>query len=328
VPSAEAGVVRADRLDGGLGYLQVVGFPEPALFKPALDRAMRALVGSKALIIDVRQNFGGDPKGAAYLASYLMPPGKRVHLNTFVSREPFSVDYKREDFFSSRTPVRFATQPVYVLVSKRTFSGGEEFAYDMQALIRGTLIGETTAGAANPTGPVPLGEDMTASIPWGRAENPITLSNWEHKGVEPDIPVPAEDALAVVFARFGLPPARDIDAVSRGRVFAPRTAPAPGAEVALRRLIQGFASGSPPYWAMTPDYATFVRQNLAQSRALAARMGRLRTLEFDEAGMWGGDIYLATFERGQQLVSIALAPNGKIAGGEIIGPPTAAAPAP
>jgi hypothetical protein len=73
---------------------------------------------------------------------------------------------------------------------------------------------------------------------------------------------------------------------------------------------------------MTPDYAASLRQTLAQERVLAARMGRLLDLEFQEAGFWGGDVYLATYEKGAQLMSIALAANGKIAASEVIGPPT------
>ena len=77
MPPMEAGVVRADKLAGGIGYIEVVAFPPPAAFKPALDRAMAGLAGSKALIIDVRRNTGGAPPAVAYLVSYLLAGDQR-----------------------------------------------------------------------------------------------------------------------------------------------------------------------------------------------------------------------------------------------------------
>jgi hypothetical protein len=84
-PRSEAGVVRADQLDGGIGYIEVVSFPPKERFKPTLDRAMTALAGSRALIIDVRRNTGGDPAAVSYLASFLVPPGSMTHINDIVS---------------------------------------------------------------------------------------------------------------------------------------------------------------------------------------------------------------------------------------------------
>ena len=81
-----------------------------------------------------------------------------------------------------------------MLTAGRTFSGGEECAYDFQTQKRATLIGETTGGGSNPGGTFPLSHDFVAFIPTGRAINPITHTNWEHVGVKPDIAVPAADA--------------------------------------------------------------------------------------------------------------------------------------
>lgn len=139
MPVNEAGVTRADRLAGGIGYLEVVVFPPPQIFNPVLDRAMAALEGSNALILDVRRNRGGSPESVAYLVSYLIEPGRPI--NTIVSREPKTTNFTRENHNSVPTPVSFAEIPVYVLTSAKTFSGGEELAYDLQALKRGTIIG-------------------------------------------------------------------------------------------------------------------------------------------------------------------------------------------
>src|SRR5690606_24868602 len=94
------------------------------------------------------------------------------------------------------------------LTSSDTFSGGEEFAYDMQTQKRGMLIGETTGGGANPGETVKLAGGFAAFIPDGQAVNPVTGTNWEQVGVKPDRDVPAADALAAGYVA-ALEAARD-----------------------------------------------------------------------------------------------------------------------
>ena len=317
MPPMEAGVVRADKLAGGIGYIEVVAFPPPAAFKPALDRAMAGLAGSKALIIDVRRNTGGAPPAVAYLVSYLLAGDQRVHINDIVARTPGTDEFTRQSSYSEPTPVSFAGVPVYVLTSSRTFSGGEEFAYDVKSLGRAKLVGELTGGGANPTGGVPLGNGFQASIPFGRAENPITRANWEGHGVDPDIAVPAGDALGIALERLGAAPAADIAAASLERVFAPRSEPTPGTEAALRGFLAGLTSGSPDYDALTPQFADVVRRQMERTQGLFASLGELRSMTFREPGMMGGDAYDVVFANGGLTVSVALTPDGKIAGAAI-----------
>src|SRR5262249_42409895 len=89
--------------------------------------------------------------------------------------------------------------PLYVLTSARTFSGAEEFSNNMKVLKRAKLVGETTGGGANPGGFFPLGAGLGMFIPTGRAVNPVTGTNWEGKGVQPDEKVAAADALNVAY---------------------------------------------------------------------------------------------------------------------------------
>jgi C-terminal processing protease CtpA/Prc len=82
-----------------------------------------------------------------------------------------------------------------VLTSRRTFSGAEEFSYNLKNLKRATIVGETTGGGAHPVAPQEIDERFVAVVPNGRAINPITKTNWEGVGVEPDVKVPAAEAL-------------------------------------------------------------------------------------------------------------------------------------
>ena len=318
MPRSEAGVVRADRLAGDVGYIEVIGFPPLPAFKPTLDKAMSALKGSRALIIDARRNMGGSPDAVGYFVSYLIPPDRSIEINDIVSRVPKTKTFDRKTFDSQPTAVNFANIPVYVLTSENTFSGGEEFAYDVQTHKLGKIVGETTGGGANPTGPADLGHGFVASIPWGRAENPITKTNWEGSGVQPDIHVPAPDALKAALTRLAQKPATDIAAASLKQVFAPRSTPLPGSEAAARQFIAGIVSGNPDYSSMTPEFASFNREHLPMLRQnLLLPLGALRSIKFEEVGMMGSDEYRASFATGAIIVAVTLDANGKVAGAQM-----------
>src|SRR5690606_22107355 len=245
-PRAEAGVARADRLAGDIGYIEIVAFPPRDTFKAPVDRAMAPLADTRALIVDVRRNGGGDPMSVAYLVSYFLESEEPVHINRFIWRNPGTETYRTDEFWSTTTPFSYAGKPVYVLTSERTFSGGEEFAYDMQVMDLGVLVGETTGGGANPGGGAPLAAGLSMFVPGGRAENPITGTNWEGVGVVPDIETASTAALKVALEPLGeSPAAREIDALSVARVFEPRSTPPPGSEAAVRRLSDELARGEP-----------------------------------------------------------------------------------
>ena len=320
-PMTEVGIVRADRLPGDIGYIELIAFPPPELFKPVLDRALAALKGSKALIIDVRRNGGGTPQSVDYLVGYLLPSDQRIEISDFLARVPNSNTFTRQRVMSEPTPFSFAGVPVYVLISKETFSGGEGFAYDLQALKRGTLIGEVTGGGANAVDGVPLGHDLMGMIPFGRPENPITKTNWEGVGVQPDVAAAADDALKVALQRLGQAPVAKIEAVSRDRVFTPRTAAQPGSERALRQLIAGYAEGKLDETIMTSEAAARLRQMLPQTRAALASLGALKSVRFLEADPIGANRYELSFERGTAIIALFLDPGGKIFFASPIMPP-------
>ena len=316
-PSAEAGIVRADRLAGGVGYIELAAFPPLAAFKPALDRAMTALKGSKALIIDDRRNGGGDPASVAYAVSFLVPPERHLHINDIVSRTAKTTDFTREGTDSQPTPVSFAGIPVYVLTSRGTFSGGEEFAYDVKTHRLGQIVGEVTGGGANLTGPVPLGDGFMAAIPFGRSESPVTKTNWEGTGVQPDVAVPAADAFKTALERLGQPGVADVAAASKKQVFTLRTTPLPGSEAAARSLLAGLSSGTPDYGAMSPQFADVTRQQLPQLHGLIQSFGEMKAMSSIGLGPGGGDQYKASFAGGALVLGIQLAPDGKVAGAMI-----------
>ena len=186
------GFERIERLACNVGYIDLRNFHSAEFGGPTAIAAMNFVANSKAIIFDLRQNGGGDPDMVQLISSYLFGD-KPVHLNSLYWREGETTE---EYWTDPKVPgVRSPDTPVYVLTSSRTFSAAEEFSYNLQCLGRATLVGETTGGGAHPGGSVPIDDQFSVWIPMGRAINPITETNWEGVGVEPEVDVPARVAL-------------------------------------------------------------------------------------------------------------------------------------
>jgi len=188
------GFSKVERLPGNIGYLEFLNFMDPELGADTVAAALNFVNNTEALIIDMRNNGGGNPAMVALVCSYLFGP-EPVHLNDLYWRE----GNRTEEFWTKKEVAgkRYLNKDVYVLTSKRTFSGAEEFSYNLKNLKRATIIGETTGGGAHPGGGFRITEHFGMFVPTGRAISPITKTNWEGTGVTPDVAVPAEQALLV-----------------------------------------------------------------------------------------------------------------------------------
>jgi len=178
-------------LPRNIGYLKLDGFPDPSICEAKARAAMASLNHADAIIFDLRDNTGGYPKMVALIASYLFD--RPTHLNDMYDRGNNSTE-------ESWTPPpvagnRLADKPAYVLTSSKTFSGAEEFSYDLKMLKRATIVGEATSGR----GHIPVGrridDHFEIRVPDRRPINPISKTDWDGPGVQPDVKVNAADAL-------------------------------------------------------------------------------------------------------------------------------------
>jgi len=183
-------------LDGNVGYMKLDAFNDTSLSGPTAIAAMNFLGYTDALIIDLRENGGGSPSLIQTIMAYLLE--ESTHLNSFYIRDGDSL----EQFWSAPyvPGPSMADVDLYVLTSGYTFSAAEEFTYNVKNLGRGTIVGEVTGGGAHPVAGY-LFDDMNivVRVPFGRAINPISGTNWEGTGVQPDIEVPADQALDAAY---------------------------------------------------------------------------------------------------------------------------------
>jgi hypothetical protein len=148
------GFEKVERLQGNIGYVDIRGFVSPAVGGETAAAAMTFIGGTDALIVDLRYNGGGEPGMIAFVTSYLFD--EPTHLNDIYQR----YDDTTQQWWTSSfvQDAASAEEPVYVLTSNRTFSGGEEFTYNLKNLKRGTIIGESTGGGAHPVDGVKISE--------------------------------------------------------------------------------------------------------------------------------------------------------------------------
>ncbi|MFE4603343.1 S41 family peptidase [Kitasatospora indigofera] len=187
------GAPRVELLGGGVAVLELAPmlFPLEWAAEP-LGAALTLASRARALIVDLRGNRGGDPDTVAFVCSYLVD--ERTHLNSMYWRE----GERREQSWSlPYVPgARFGgSKPLYLLSGDSTFSAAEELAYDLQQLGRAVVVGERTRGGAHPCKGWTVHPHLEATVPVGRAVNPVSGANWEGTGVQPDVPCAAADAL-------------------------------------------------------------------------------------------------------------------------------------
>jgi hypothetical protein len=174
-----------------IGYIKLDSFPQPSVCGAKAAAVMAYLNHVDAIIFDLRDNRGGYSDMVALLATYLFD--HPTHLNDFYDRGANSTEQ-----VWTLPPVpgnKLADKPVYVLISPTTFSAAEGFSYDLKVLKRATLVGKTTSGRGHMGVPHRIDDHFTIRIPGIRVTNPVSGTNWEGTGVDPDVRVAAADAL-------------------------------------------------------------------------------------------------------------------------------------
>ncbi len=187
---SNAGFKTVKILEGNVGYLDLRGFAGIESGKEVADAYMKLMSRTDAIIVDLSKNGGGSPSMVQYLCSYFFD--QKLLLNSLYWRE----GNRTQEFWTLDEVggLRMHDIPLFIITSEKTFSGAEEFSYNMQTQKRATLVGQTTGGGANPGGSRRINDNLSVFIPTGKAINPITKTNWEGVGVIPEEETSVEDA--------------------------------------------------------------------------------------------------------------------------------------
>jgi C-terminal processing protease CtpA/Prc len=186
------GFEKVERLDGNIGYIEYTGFPEGnKSAQQILDATMNFVSNTNALIIDLRNNQGGDGKMVELFLSYF-----------FDKKTKLSESYTRYDDKTTKSYTmqkvngkKYLNKRVYILVNNKTISAAEALAYNLQQNNIAKVIGAPTYGAANPVKPFFIDNKYHLFVPVSIEKNAITNTNWEHKGIDADIKISSEKAL-------------------------------------------------------------------------------------------------------------------------------------
>ena len=191
--SGNLGLEKVETLDGNVGLMEFSRFDPSDDASKKISEAMNRLADTDALIIDLRRCRGGARNTITLLMSYFFD--KSIHLSDAYDR--VAGDTHQSWSLADVPGRRYGQKHVYILTSNFTFSAAEDISYTLKNLKRATIIGETTGGGAHPVMGRRLNEHFFVMVPYARYISPVTKTNWEGTGVEPDIKVPATHALKV-----------------------------------------------------------------------------------------------------------------------------------
>lgn len=192
VRTSDYGFKSVQVLENNVGYINLYAFFSKDVASARADASMKLIENTHAIIIDLRENGGGQPDMVQYLCSYFF--NERILLNSlFWLKENATEEFWVLDQVNGKKRPDTA---LYILTSNKTFSAAEEFAYNMQSRKRATIIGETTGGGGNPGKVFDVSGILDIFISTGRAINPVTQTNWEGIGVKPDIETTSDLALS------------------------------------------------------------------------------------------------------------------------------------
>ncbi|KAM4840019.1 retinol-binding protein 3 [Urocitellus parryii] len=191
---------KSEVLPGRLGYLRFDAMAELETVRaigPQLVRLVwQPVVDTAALVIDLRYNTGSYSSALPLLCSYFFEAEPHQHLYSIFDRATSKV--MEMWTVSQVTGQRYDPhKDLYILMSHTSGSAAEAFAHTMQDLQRATVIGEPTAGGALSVGIYQVGSSpLYASMPTQMALSATTGEAWDLAGVEPDVIVPASEALS------------------------------------------------------------------------------------------------------------------------------------
>ncbi len=184
-------------LEGQTAYFEFDGFPGDEASLKAVAKAIEEQPEMRAVIFDLRDNNGGAGDMVVLLCNHLLEAG--LLLYTFTGRS----DNAPTEVKSSTCEQYFGTgMPVYILTSENTLSAAEAFTYILQDFGRAVVVGERTAGMANPSRTFTIAGRFDLTVPFLIIRYGKSGGTFAGVGVTPNIEVPVESALEAALKKL------------------------------------------------------------------------------------------------------------------------------
>jgi carboxyl-terminal processing protease len=140
-------------LPGNIGYVALNSFDNDLVVKQ-FEAAFEEIAKTVALVIDIRNNGGGNSGFGYHILSYLTDkPFKTSRWRTRSYRPSFRAWDMPEDWYDGGAGLqnpqgtKLYAKPAVVLTSARTYSAAEDFAIAFDAMNRGKIVGGATGGS-------------------------------------------------------------------------------------------------------------------------------------------------------------------------------------
>lgn len=177
---ANMGVREVKVLEGNVGYIRLTSFYPWEMARNKIQDALTLVGDTEALVLDLRQNGGGDSDTANQLVRAFLDDSVQS-VQAIQNRSG-----TRSEVLPGRALARYEGG-VVVLLDRRSASAAEYVAYSLQSLSRAVVVGARSAGAATMLGdPRPLAHAFRIYIPDAQPVNAVTGGNWNREGVVPD----------------------------------------------------------------------------------------------------------------------------------------------
>ena len=174
IPSIES------RMIGQVGYLQIRGFPRPALFEEVNNEVQWLnAVGAQALVLDLRGNSGGRLDVGSVVAGLFLPDGAPLYRETTRAGQVTRRSIPNQGLW---------TKPLAVLVDEGTASMGELLAAAIQEQRIAPVIGTKTAGAVAGSLVLPLSDGAAVQVTVVRIDSGLGRV-LNQVGLQPDVEV-------------------------------------------------------------------------------------------------------------------------------------------
>jgi hypothetical protein len=147
-------------LSGNVGYIKILNFDNNiAAYPKAMDILLEKLKDTKGMVIELRENNGGEDRVAQYIANRFATE-RHLSFTASLRNGPHHTDFADPIQFYTKPEGAFQyTRPVVILVNLNTFSSGETFVLAMLQNKNIKLVGDVTGGA--------LSDAVTRELPNG-----------------------------------------------------------------------------------------------------------------------------------------------------------------